>query len=160
MRSVATILFTDIVGSTDRAAALGDERWRQLLEQHNRRAVEATRRRGGTVVKTTGDGMLAIFDGPSRAIHAVRDLRREVADLDLQLRAGIHTGEIERTPHDVAGIGVHIAARVMALAGPDEVLASRTVRDLAAGSGIVFTDRGAEVLKGVPGEWDLYAVTA
>lgn len=159
MRSVATILFTDIVGSTDRAAAMGDEPWGQLLEQHNRRAVEATRRRGGTVVKTTGDGMLAIFDGPSRAIHAIRDLRKEVADLDLHLRAGIHTGEIERSKHDVAGIGVHIAARVMALAGPDEVLASRTVRDLAAGSGIVFTERGTEVLRGIPGEWDLYSVT-
>ncbi len=160
VRSVATILFTDIVGSTDRAAVLGDEGWGHVLEQHNRRAVEATRRRGGTVVKTTGDGVLAIFDGPSRAIQAVRDLRNGVADLGIQLRAGIHTGEIERTARDVAGIGVHIAARVMALAGPDEVLASRTVRDLAAGSGIVFTARGTEVLRGVPGEWELYTVTA
>jgi class 3 adenylate cyclase/pimeloyl-ACP methyl ester carboxylesterase len=159
-RSVATILFTDIVGSTDRAAAMGDGPWGQLLEQHNRRAVEATRRRGGTVVKTTGDGMLAIFDGPSRAIQAIREIRKEVANLDLQLRAGIHTGEIERTRDDVAGIGVHIAARVMGLAGPNEILASRTVRELAAGSGIVFTDRGLQVLRGVPGEWELYAVTA
>lgn len=158
-RSVATILFTDIVGSTDRAAAMGDEGWAKLLDQHHRRAAAATRRLGGTVVKTTGDGMLAIFDGPSRAIQAVHDLGRDVRDLDLQLRAGIHTGEIEHSKGDVAGIGVHIAARVMGLAGPDEVLVSRTVRDLSAGSDIVFTDRGAHVLRGVPGEWDLYAVT-
>ncbi len=159
-RSVATILFTDIVGSTDRAAAMGDERWGALLEQHHRRATDATRRLGGTVVKTTGDGMLALFDGPSRAVQAVHDMRLAVGDLDLQLRAGIHTGEIERTKDDVAGIGVHIAARVMGLAGPDEILASRTVRELAAGSGIVFAERGSKVLRGVPGEWELYAVTA
>jgi class 3 adenylate cyclase len=159
-RSVATILFTDIVGSTDRAAEMGDERWGALLEQHHRRAVDATRRLGGTVVKTTGDGMLALFDGPSRAVQAVHDLRQAMAGLDLHLRAGIHTGEVERTRDDVAGIGVHIAARVMGLAGPDEILASRTVRDLAVGSGIVFTERGAQVLRGIPGEWELYAVTA
>jgi class 3 adenylate cyclase/pimeloyl-ACP methyl ester carboxylesterase len=159
-RSVATILFTDIVGSTDRAAAMGDDGWARLLDQHHRRAEVATRRLGGTVVKTTGDGVLALFDGPSRAIQAVADLRRDVGDLDLQLRAGIHTGEVERTKGDVAGIGVHLAARVMALAEPDETLASRTVRELAAGSGIVFTDRGTHVLRGIPGEWELYAVTA
>lgn len=158
-RSVATIVFTDIVGSTDRAAAIGDERWKALLEQHDRRAAEATRRRGGAVVKMTGDGMLALFDGPSRAIQAIRDLRSDLRGLDLELRAGIHTGEVERTRRDVAGIGVHIAARVMALASDDEVLASRTVRDLAAGSDVVFTERGAHVLKGVPGEWDIYAVS-
>jgi len=158
-RSVATILFTDLVGSTDRAASMGDERWGRLLEQHHSAAAEATRLAGGTVVKTTGDGMLALFDGPSRAIQAVRALRRDLGALDLQLRAGIHTGEVERAKGDVAGIGVHIAARVMALAGPDEVLASRTVRDLAAGSGIGFTERGMQVLRGIPGEWDLYEVT-
>jgi class 3 adenylate cyclase len=112
---------------------MGDERWGALLEQHHRRAVDATRRLGGTVVKTTGDGMLALFDGPSRAVQAVHDLRQAMAGLDLHLRAGIHTGEVERTRDDVAGIGVHIAARVMGLAGPDEILASRTVRDLAVG---------------------------
>lgn len=160
VRSIATILFTDIVGSTDRAAAMGDDGWGRLLDQHHRRAAEATRRLGGTVIKTTGDGMLAVFDGPSRAIQAVHQLRRDVVDLDLQLRAGIHTGEIERTRDDVAGIGVHIAARVMGHAGAGEVLASRTVRDLAAGSGIVFTERGAQVLRGIPGEWELFAVTA
>jgi class 3 adenylate cyclase len=157
-RSIATVLFTDIVGSTDVAVTMGDERWRGVLAKHDRLAAEATRRFGGRVVKTTGDGMLALFDGPSRAIDAVEDLRNAVRDLGLRLRAGIHTGEIERTGDDVSGVGVHIAARVMALAGPDEVFASRTVRDLAAGSGILFTERGPQVLKGVPGEWELYSV--
>ena len=158
VRSVATILFTDIVGSTDRAAAMGDEGWGRLLSQHHRHAAEATRRGGGSVVKTTGDGVLALFDGPSRAVQAVRELRSDVAALDLRLRAGIHTGEVDRSTDDVSGIGVHIAARVMAMARPDEVLATRTVRELTAGSGIVFTDRGAHELRGIPGEWDLYAV--
>jgi class 3 adenylate cyclase len=155
---VATVLFTDIVGSTDTAVALGDERWRRVLGEHDRLAAQATRRAGGRVVKTTGDGVLAIFDGPSRAIDGVRELRTAVRHLDLQVRAGIHTGEIERTADDVSGLGVHIAARVMGLAGPDQILASRTVKDLAAGSGIVFNERGAHVLRGVPGEWELYEV--
>lgn len=157
-RSIGTVLFTDIVGSTDIAVALGDDRWRERLAEHDRCAAEATRRFGGRVIKTTGDGMLAIFDGPSRAINAVRHLRNAVRELDLRVRAGIHTGEIERTGGDVSGVGVHIAARVMGLAQPDEILASRTVKDLAAGSGILFAERGAQVLKGVPGEWELYAV--
>ena len=157
-RSIATVLFTDIVGSTDIAAAMGDELWRGVLGEHHRLAAEATQRFGGRVVKTTGDGMLALFDGPSRAIDAVDQLRKAVRDLDLHLRAGIHTGEIERTGDDVSGLGVHIAARVMGLAGPDEIVASRTVKDLSAGSGILFTDRGAEALKGIPGEWELYTV--
>ena len=157
-RSIATVLFTDIVGSTDIAVAMGDERWRGVLGEHHRLAGEATRRFGGRVVKTTGDGMLALFDGPSRAIDAIQELQKAVRDLDLHLRAGIHTGEIERTGDDVAGLGVHIAARVMGLADPDEIVASRTVRELAAGSGILFTERGAQVLKGVPGEWELYTV--
>jgi class 3 adenylate cyclase/pimeloyl-ACP methyl ester carboxylesterase len=157
-RSIATVLFTDIVGSTDTAAALGDQNWRGVLHEHDRLAGEATRLHGGRVVKTTGDGMLALFDGPSRAINAMHELRKGAVGLGLQLRAGLHTGEVEKTNDDVAGLGVHIAARMMALAGPDQVVASRTVRDLAAGSGIVFTDLGTRVLKGVPGEWDLYAV--
>jgi class 3 adenylate cyclase/pimeloyl-ACP methyl ester carboxylesterase len=159
-RSMATVLFTDIVGSTDLAAALGDDKWRGVLLEHDRLALDATHRFGGQVVKTTGDGMLALFDGPSRAINAVRDLRDGVQGLGIQLRAGIHTGEIERTDDDVAGLGVHIAARVMSVAATDEVIASRTVKDLAAGSGIVFTERGSHVLKGVPGEWELYSVGA
>jgi class 3 adenylate cyclase len=157
-RSVATIMFTDIVGSTDAAAALGDERWAQMLGEHDRLSAAATKRFGGSVVKTTGDGLLAVFDGPSRAIRAVHELRRRVQPLGLRLRAGIHTGEIERSAGDVAGIGVHIAARVMALADPDDVLCTRTVCDLSAGSGIEFVERGAHVLRGVPGEWNIYAV--
>ncbi len=157
-RSIATLLFTDIVGSTDMAATIGDAQWRSVLGEHDRFAAEATRRFGGTVVKTTGDGVFALFDGPSRAIDAARHLRLAVRGLDLQLRAGIHAGEIERTDADVSGIGVHIAARVMGLARPDEILASRTVRDLTAGSGIVFIERGTEALKGVPGTWEIYAV--
>jgi class 3 adenylate cyclase/pimeloyl-ACP methyl ester carboxylesterase len=157
-RSIATVLFTDIVGSTDRAAAMGDQQWRQLLKHHDRLAGEATRSFGGRVVKTTGDGVLALFDGPSRAIGAVRQLNEGVKPLGLQLRAGIHTGEIERNDDDVAGLGVHIAARVMSFAGPEEVVASRTVKDLAAGSGIEFTEIGPRTLKGIPGEWELYAV--
>jgi class 3 adenylate cyclase len=158
-RSVATIMFTDIVGSTDVAATLGDERWAQVLEEHDRLGAEATKRFGGSVVKTTGDGLLAIFDGPSRAVRAVHDLRRRVRPLGLRLRAGIHTGEIQRSDGDVAGIGVHIAARVMALAEPDDVLCTRTVYDLSAGSGIEFVERGVHALRGVPDEWSIYAVT-
>ena len=157
-RSVQTILFTDIVGSTGRAAAIGDEQWSAVLAEHHRRATTATHEFGGTVVKTTGDGVLALFDGPSRAIQAVEALRADVAELDLQLRAGIHTGEIERADSDVSGIGVHVAARVMELAGADETLATRTVRELAAGSGIEFTDRGTHTLRGIPSEWEIYAV--
>lgn len=157
-RAVATVLFTDIVGSTDLAASLGDTQWSGILREHDKIADEATRGFGGRVVKSTGDGMLAVFDGPSRAIGAVRELRNRLGPLDLQLRAGIHTGEVERNGDDVAGLGVHIAARVMCEAGPGEVVTSRTVKDLAVGSGIEFTELGARVLKGVPGEWDLFQV--
>jgi class 3 adenylate cyclase/pimeloyl-ACP methyl ester carboxylesterase len=158
-RSVATVLYTDIVGSTDSAAALGDGPWREVLQAHDRLCAETTKRLGGRVVKSTGDGMLALFDGPSRAVNAMEELGPALEQLSLRLRAGIHTGEIERNGDDVAGIGVHIAARIMALAEPGQVLASRTVRDLAAGSGIVFTDIGSRVLRGVPGDWELYGVS-
>lgn len=157
-RSIATLLFTDIVGSTDVAVEVGDDRWRRLVEEHDRLASDTTRRFGGRIVKTTGDGMLALFDGPSRAIEAALDLRKALRELGLRVRAGVHTGEVERTGDDVAGVGVHVAARIMSLAGADEVLTTRTVRDLAAGSGIAFAERGEQVLKGVPGTWDVFAV--
>jgi len=157
-RVLATVLFTDIVGSTDKACEVGDACWTELLEKHNTtiRALLAQYR--GTEVKTTGDGFLATFDGPSRAVMCAQAICEAVRPLGLAVRAGCHTGEIELMGADVGGIAVHIGARVGALAGPSEVLVSSTVKDLVAGSGLVFTDRGEHVLKGVPGSWHLYAV--
>ena len=158
-RVLATVLFTDIVRSTERAAALGDDRWKALLAEHHasvRRELDAFR---GREIDTTGDGFLATFDGPGRAIHCARAIRDGVRLLGLEIRAGLHTGEIEMTANDVAGIAVHIGARVAALAGPSEVLVSSTVKDLVVGSGIEFEDRGTRALKGVPGEWQIFAVT-
>ncbi len=157
-RVLATVLFTDIVGSTRRAAQLGDATWRSLLERH-REAVrsELARWRGREVV-TTGDGFLATFDGPARAIRCAEAILEAVRPLGIELRIGLHTGEIELMGDDVGGIGVHIGARVGALADPGEVLVSRTVVDLVAGSGIEFEARGEHELKGVPGRWQLYAV--
>jgi len=157
-RTLATVLFTDIVSSTERAAAAGDTRWRRLLTDHERLARDIIARERGEYVKSTGDGVLATFEGPGRAISAARALREAVAGLGLEIRAGIHTGECERLGSDVGGIAVHIGARVGAAAGPGEVLVSQTVRDLVVGSGLEFEDRGAQVLKGVPGEWRLFAV--
>lgn len=157
-RALATLLFTDIVGSTSRAAALGDRRWSELLDAHDAliaKGVEAAR---GRLVKRTGDGALATFDGPGRAIRCARTLAAEVPTLGLDIRAGVHTGEVELRGDDVGGIAVHIAARVAGLAGVGEVLVSSTVKDLVAGSGIEFDDRGIHDLKGVPGEWRLYSV--
>ena len=157
-RVLATVLFTDIVGSTERAAGLGDRRWRELLQVHDdlgRRLVEEW---GGRVVKTTGDGLLATFDGPGRAIAGAVALRDQVGDIDMAIRAGLHAGEVELRDGDVGGIAVHIAARIMAEAAPGEVLVSRTVRDLVAGSDRVLTDRGSHPLKGVDGDWELFAV--
>jgi class 3 adenylate cyclase len=157
-RAVTTLLFTDIVRSTERAAQLGDERWRELLSLHDDTAHRVIATFGGRIVKTTGDGILATFDGPRRAIRASAALRLEVRRIGLDLRSGIHTGEVEDSGVDVSGIAVHIAARVMAAAGEGEILVSRTVRDLIAGSEIELEERGAHQLKGVAGDWLLYAV--
>jgi class 3 adenylate cyclase/pimeloyl-ACP methyl ester carboxylesterase len=156
-RALATILFTDIVGSTARAAELGDTAWRDMLDKHDAAAAAAVRERAGRLVKTTGDGLLATFDGPSSAIESARAIRDRVAAFDIEIRAGVHTGEVELRTRDVGGIGVHIAARIAALAAPGEILVSRTVKDLITGSGISLLDRGSHPLKGIPDEWHLYA---
>jgi class 3 adenylate cyclase len=157
-RVLATVLFTDIVDSTRTAAELGDRRWRELLEAHERTTREELRHHGGTPVKSIGDGFLATFDGPARGIRCAQALTAAAHGQGVKIRAGLHTGECELLGDgDVGGIAVHIAARVSALAEADEVLVSRTVRDLVAGSGIQFEDRGRHVLKGVPDEWDLLA---
>ncbi len=157
-RQLASVLFTDIVSSTTRAASVGDRAWRDVLDQFDEVTRHSLDRYRGVFVKSTGDGTLATFDGPARAIECARDIADGVAALGLEIRAGLHTGEIERRGDDVAGMAVHIAARVVALAGPGEVLVSRTVTDLVAGSGMTFVDRGERELKGVPGRWQLFAV--
>jgi pimeloyl-ACP methyl ester carboxylesterase len=159
-RELATVLFTDIVGSTERATALGDSRWRDLLEQHDRLVRRELGRHRGREVKTTGDGVLATFDGPARGINCARAICEQVRPLGIEVRAGLHTGECEVRNGDVGGIAVHIGARVAGMAGPGEVLVSGTVKDLVVGSGLAFTDRGTHSLKGAPGEWHLYAVGA
>jgi class 3 adenylate cyclase len=156
-RVLATVLFTDIVGSTQRAAELGDRRWRELLEVHESAVRRELARYGGREVDTAGDGFLATFDGPARAIRAACAIRDSVRGLGIELRAGVHTGECELANGKVRGIAVHTGARVAALAGPGEVLVSSTVRDLVAGSGISFEERGEHELKGVPGTWRVYA---
>jgi len=156
-RMLATVLFTDIVDSTKTATELGDSRWREVLEGHGRTVRDALEKFDGRQVKSTGDGFLATFDGPARGIHCARAILDSSDSLGIRVRAGLHTGECEVIGEDIGGIAVHIAARVSALAAPDEVLVSRTVKDLVAGSGIAFTDRGAHELKGVPDVWQLYA---
>ena len=156
-RQLLTVLFTDIVGSTERAAELGDRRWRALLESHDDVVREAVGRFRGREVKSTGDGFLVTFDGPARGIDCARAIAARVRSLGVEVRAGLHTGECEIRGDDVGGVAVHIGARISALAGPGEVLVSSTVRDLVAGSGIDFEARGAHTLKGVPGEWSLFA---
>ncbi len=158
-RVLATVLFTDIVDSTRRAVELGDARWRALLEAHEQVARAEVERFGGTIAEFTGDGVLASFDGPARAVRCALALRDRVRTLGLHVRAGLHAGEIERRGDQIAGIGVHIAARVLALAEPDRVLVSRTVRDLVVGSGLTFVDRGTHTLKGVPDEWQVLEAT-
>ncbi len=159
-RMLATVLFTDIVGSTATACELGDHRWTQLLERHRQVLRSMLARYRGTEVGTTGDGFLATFDGPARAVRCAQAVCEAVKPLGLEIRAGCHTGEIELLGADVGGIAVHIGARVAALAGPSEVLVSSTVKDLVAGSGLVFEDRGERVLKGVRDRWHVYAVTS
>jgi len=157
-RVLATVLFTDIVGSTERAAELGDSRWTGLLEEYYGAARRELERFRGREIKTTGDGFLATFDGPARGVRCAQAMGGVASPLGLSIRAGLHTGECELMGDDVGGIAVHIGARVMAEAGPGEVLVSSTVKDLVAGSGLTFEDRGARQLKGVPDEWRLFAV--
>jgi pimeloyl-ACP methyl ester carboxylesterase len=159
-RVLKTVVFTDIVGSTEKASALGDQRWRRLLDSTDQLVQSEVARFGGQLVKSTGDGHLATFDGPARAVRCAGAVRRGVERLGIELRAGLHTGEVELRGDDVGGIAVHIGARVAALAGAGEVLCSRTVVDLVAGSGLEFEGRGPHALRGVPGEWELFAARA
>jgi class 3 adenylate cyclase len=154
---LATVLFTDIVASTERAAQVGDRRWRELLAVHDELADRLVEQFHGQLVKTTGDGILATFDGPGRAIRCAAALSDELAGIGLQIRAGLHTGEIELRDGDVGGIAVHIAARVMAAAEPGQISTSRTVHDLVVGSDIAMDDLGTRPLKGVDGTWQLFA---
>jgi class 3 adenylate cyclase len=159
-RALATVLFTDIVGSTELARRVGDRRWGELLDLHDRAARELVGQLQGRLVKSTGDGILALFDRPGRGIRCATGLRDRLRGHGVEIRAGVHTGEVQLRGDDVGGIGVHVAARVMAAAGPGEVLVSSTVHDLVAGSDYVLEDRGAHALKGVGGEWRLFAVRA
>ena len=155
-RVLATVLFTDIVESTKLAAELGDRGWRTVLDAHEDIARREVSAQGGQIADFTGDGLVATFDGPARAVRCALALRDHAHAIGVAIRAGVHTGEIERRGEDVAGIGVHIAARVMGLAEQDEVLVSRTVKDLVAGSGLEFHDRGTHDLKGVPERWHVF----
>ena len=157
-RALRTVLFTDMVASTAHAAAAGDERWRAVLQRFGDITADLTERFGGKVVKSTGDGHLATFDGPTQAIRCAEALRFDAEALGMQIRAGIHTGECELLDADIGGIAVHIAARILGNAGAGEILVSRTVRDLVVGSGTGFEDRGSVELRGVPGTWQLLAV--
>ena len=158
-RVLVTVLFTDIVGSTELASEMGDRRWRDLLDRHDEAIRRVLARFRGREIDTAGDGFLATFDGPGRAVRAAQAIRDAVRGMGLDVRVGLHTGEVELVGSDVRGIAVHIGARVSAEAGAGEVLVSNTVKDLVAGSGIEFEDRGAHELKGVPGEWRLFAAT-
>ena len=157
-RALRTVLFTDIVASTQHVATTGDERWRAVLQRFREITLELTRRFGGTVVHHTGDGHLITFDGPTQAIRCAEALRADAEALGIEIRAAIHTGECELLGDDIGGIAVHIAARILSQAGDGEILVSRTVRDLVVGSGTGFEDRGSVELRGVPGSWQLLAV--
>lgn len=158
-RVLATVLFVDIAGSTERAVALGDRAWRGLLEAFQTKVREVLRQYRGREIDTAGDGFLAAFDGPARAVRCAGAIRDAVRGLGVEVRSGLHTGECERSGEKLAGIAVHTGARVAGLAAPGEVLVSQTVRDLVAGSGLVFEARGTQALKGVPGEWQLFSVS-
>jgi class 3 adenylate cyclase len=157
-RRLATVLFTDIVGSTQRSAELGDLAWKQTLESCRRILRAALENHGGREISTAGDGFFATFDGPAAAARCAIQAAHDVRALDLEIRAGVHTGEVETIDAEIGGLGVTIGARIGALAGPSEVLASSTVKDLAAGSGLSFEDAGEHELKGVPDHWRLYRV--
>lgn len=159
-RILGSILITDIVDSTALASTLGRSRWRELLAQHNERAQRVIDRYQGRLVKTTGDGLLAIFDGTERAVEAAASIREAVGHLDLRIRAGIHTGEVEVLPGDVRGLAVHVAARIMSLAAPGEILVSGTVRELLDGSDLTFEDRGSHELKGITGARQVFALAS
>jgi class 3 adenylate cyclase len=156
-RALATILFTDIVGSTERASSLGDRRWRELVERHHAVVRALLGRYRGTEQDVAGDGFFAAFDGPARAVRCAQAIAEAVRPLELEIRAGVHTGEVGTSDGKVSGIAVNIAARVAALAQPSEVLVSQTVKDLVAGSGIHLVDRGVHSLKGIDGSWQLFA---
>jgi class 3 adenylate cyclase len=157
-RVLATVMFSDIVSSTERAALIGDRRWRDLLDRHDELVRKELAGHGGREIKTTGDGFLAVFDAPARAIRCAVAIRDELRQLGVGVRIGLHSGEVELRGEDVGGIAVNIGARVAARGGEGEVVVSSTVRDLVAGSGIGFADRGEHELKGVPDRWHLYAV--
>jgi class 3 adenylate cyclase len=157
-RAVRTIVFTDIVGSTERAQMMGDRGWRDLLRRHDRLAEELAKHFRGRVVKHTGDGQVVVFQSPNEAIRFAYSLRNELRGVGLDVRAGMHAGEVDLQRRDVTGIGVHIAARVMGEAEPSQILVSRTGRDLVGGSDIAFDDAGARTLKGLEGEWHLFAI--
>jgi class 3 adenylate cyclase/dihydrofolate reductase len=159
-RVLATVLFTDIVGSTKQAAALGDQGWRRLLDRHDRVARAEVERFRGRFVKSTGDGILATFDAPTRALRCAFGLNAGLGDFGLTIRSAIHTGEIEFRADDIGGIGVHIAARALAQAGDGEVVVTRTVRDLVTGTDLAFSPLGAVGLRGIPGEWELFVASA
>ncbi len=157
-RAFAVVLYTDLVAATDHAADMGDQRWREVLEVHNHASARQIEQHRGRLVKSTGDGVLAVFDGPGRAVRCAQAIIADLHQLGYEARAGLHAGEVEVLGDDIAGIAAHIAARVMAQAGAGEVVVSRTIKDLVVGSGLRFADRGSHKLKGVPDEWQLYTV--
>jgi class 3 adenylate cyclase len=159
-RTLASILFTDIVRATEHAAEIGDRAWRDLIEQHHSLIRGALARYRGSEIDTAGDGFFATFDGPARAVRCAQAVADSVRTLGIEIRAGVHTGEVETINEKVGGLAVHIGARVAAIAGPSEILVSQTVKDLTAGSGLGFEDAGEHELKGIPGPWHLYRVVS